>query len=131
MCIRDRAGTDQRLKDKEEMLRRCRLDQVDMQFEDRKASFLSDCKEMENCFAMLVQRFPAVKDTNNDVDDDDEDDDKEQNEPIGNQAGTFILTLDIFLQNQPLRITILFSTKPIETQDTLLCFFKRVFVLMF
>ena len=83
--------TNQRLKEKEEMLRRSRLDQVDMQFEDRKASFLSDCKEMENCFAMLVQRFPAVKDTNNDDEDDEDDEEQEQNEPIGNQAGTLIL----------------------------------------
>ena len=82
---------DQYLKDQKKVLRRCRLDQVDMQFEDRKAGFLSDCREMENCFEMLVRRFPTVKDTD-DIDntnDNEDDDDELPEEPIGNESGTW------------------------------------------
>jgi len=64
-------------------LRRSKLDQVDMQFEDQKINIDSDIQEMENCFEILVQKVGSGDCSNpseasaNDV----------TGEPFGNEAG--------------------------------------------
>lgn len=95
--IHTQTDNNQQLKDREVALRRSRIDQVDMQFEDRKTSFLSDCQEMENCFAMLVKRYQTVNGNINNDDGEMNDnggfEEPENNEPIGNQTGILIIRI--------------------------------------